>query len=329
MIIGAHDTRERVLIVAEIGNNHEGDPARARRLIDDAAAAGADAVKFQTIAPERLVAADQRERLAQLRRFQFGRADFEALAAHARQAGVMFLSTPFDIAAIDWLDPLVPAYKVASGDNDFLPLFDRIAATGKPVMISLGFGGHARAADIVGYFRSAWRARGVSDPGIALLHCVAKYPTPPERADLGAIRRLAIPGVTVGYSDHTLGIKAVELAVAAGARIVEKHFTLDKNLSAFRDHQLSADPAELRALVEAVRQAERMCAEAAEDHDLAARRSIAAGRDVPAGAVLSIDDLMWIRPGTGFRPGEEARVVGRRARAAIACGSLIGPDDLA
>jgi sialic acid synthase SpsE len=332
MKIGSVDTRDRVLIVAEVGNNHEGDFARARTMIQEAARAGADVVKFQTIVPERLVSADQSDRLAQLQRFQLARAEFEALAAEARAAGIMFLSTPFDVESVAWLDPLVPAFKVASGDNDFYPLLDRVAATGKPVMVSLGFGGAARAAQLVDYFRGAWKRRGMSEPGLALLHCVAAYPTPDEHANLGAIRDLLTLGVTVGYSDHTLGIKAGELAVAAGARIVEKHFTLDKTRTSFRDHQLSADPADLRALVSAIRRAELMLATPvagpADAGNMAARRSIAASRNLPAGTVIGLADLTWVRPGTGLRPGTESQVIGRRLCASVAAGHLIKPSDL-
>lgn len=325
------DTSQRVLVIAEIGNNHEGDVARARLMIREAAAAGAGAVKFQTIVPDRLVSADQQDRLAMLRRFQFDRATFESLAREAEDAGVLFMSTPFDLAAVDWLDPIVPAFKIASGDNDFSPLLSRVAQTGKPVIVSLGFGGHAAAPDIVSFFRDAWQRHGVTDGQLALLHCVASYPTPDEAADLGAIRGLLGLGVTVGYSDHTLGIKAAELAVAAGAEIIEKHFTLDKARSSFRDHQLSADPNELHALIVAVRQAERMCRpgkSAAGSGELSARRSIAARRDLIIGTQILNEDLMWVRPGTGLRPGQEALVVGRIVRTAIAAGQLVHLSDL-
>jgi N-acetylneuraminate synthase/N,N'-diacetyllegionaminate synthase len=332
MRIGPLDTRSRVLIVAEIGNNHEGDLDRARRMIREATAAGADAVKFQTIVPEHLVSADQRERLAQLRKFQLHRADFEALAAEAMDSGVQFLSTPFDLDSVAWLDALVPAFKVASGDNDFYPLMDRVAATGKPVIVSLGLGGGARAREIVDFFRDAWIRHGHPNGELALLHCVSIYPTAENQAGLGALRGLADLGVTVGYSDHTLGIKAAELAVAAGARIIEKHFTLDKAQSSFRDHQLSVDAADLRALVAAVRRAEPMVAapgdKAVDSHERGARRSIAASRDLPVNATIREEDLTWLRPGNGFRPGQEFQLIGRRLRAAVAAGHLIQPSDL-
>lgn len=334
MKIGRLDTRASVVIVAEIGNNHEGDLTRARRMIQAAAAAGVDAVKFQTIIPERLVCADQQERLAQLRRFQLSRDDHETLAAEAEKRGVVFLSTPFAIDAVAWLDALVPAYKVASGDNDFWPLLERVAMTGKPVIVSLGLGGAQQARRIVEYFRNAWQRYRVDDGALALLHCVSAYPTPEASADLGTLDRLRELGVTVGYSDHTLGIKAAELAVAAGARIIEKHFTLDKAQSAFRDHQLSADPAEMGDLVTAVRRVEQIMgtatngAPADEVNRTAARRSIAAARDLPEGTVLKWEDLTWLRPGSGLRPGEEQRILGRKTRARILAGHVILPDQL-
>lgn len=326
MQIGKIDLNRRVLLVAEIGNNHEGDLQRASSMIAAAAAAGADAVKFQTIVPEQLVSSDQHDRLAQLRRFQLGRADHEVLAAHAAKAGVMFFSTPFALAAVEWLDPLVPAFKVASGDNDFWPLLDRIVRTGKPMIVSLGLGGFERASAIVSYCHEAWQRHGVQGGQLALLHCVSAYPTPEASAGLGALLRLRDLGVTIGYSDHTLGTKAAELAVAAGARVIEKHFTLDKAQSSFRDHQLSADPADMRELAAAIRRAEQIVrlpdgADAA--NSVVARRSIAAARDLSEGTLLQWDDLTWLRPGSGLRPGEEHRLLGHRLRHGIPAGQLI------
>jgi N,N'-diacetyllegionaminate synthase len=333
MRVGKIDLSERVLVIAEIGNNHEGDIGRALQLIDAAAEAGADVVKFQTIVPERLSTSDQVDRLAQLRRFQLTRADHERLARAAADRGVMFMSTPFAIEVVDWLDGLVPAFKVASGDNDFWPLFDRLARTGKPLIVSLGLASLSHAKNIVEFCREAWRRHGQTGGELALLHCVTAYPTPEESARLGVLHELRALGVPIGYSDHTLGIKAAELAVAAGARIIEKHFTLDKNQSAFRDHQLSANPAELRELIAAIRRAERMfavpsSAGADEGNRTAVRRSIAAARDLSAGAVLTLEDLTWLRPGSGLRPGEESRLIGRTLRQNVPAGALLTLDQV-
>ncbi|MCK4304166.1 MAG: N-acetylneuraminate synthase family protein, partial [Candidatus Eisenbacteria sp.] len=255
MRIGNHDTDQRVLIIAEIGNNHEGQYGLAEEMIERAARAGADAVKFQTIVPERLVSPRQAERIAQLKRFQLSDEDFTGLSQVARRAGVLFISTPFDLGSVATLEPLVAAYKVSSGDNNFIPLLDRICRTGKPILLSAGLTDWVEIKRSCGHIRDQWRTRGI-DPGLGVLHCVSAYPVPPAEANLAVIGRLRELGVTTGYSDHTLGIEAAVLSVAAGARIVEEHFTVDKNYSSFHDHQLSADPADMQELVRRVREVE-------------------------------------------------------------------------
>ncbi|MBV9523806.1 MAG: N-acetylneuraminate synthase family protein [Alphaproteobacteria bacterium] len=335
MKIGAHDLAEAIFVVAEIGNNHEGSFARAEEMIGRAKAAGANAVKFQTIVPEKLVSATDTARIAQLRRFQFSYKQFEALAATARREGITFLSTPFDIASVAALDPLVPAFKIASGDNDFDPLLEAVAATGKPILLSTGL------CDIDAVERSkcvieaAWRRAGRGG-ALALLHCVVSYPTAPADATLLAIRELATLGCTVGYSDHTIGITAAVLSVALGARIIEKHFTLDKNQSDFHDHKLSADPADLAEMVGRVREAELLLGGGGkrvlpcEAAVLArVRRGIAAARDLPRGTIVSASDLTWVRPRAGLAPGEEAQLIGRRLAIAVPFGAAILPEHFA
>ena len=169
-----------------------------------------------------------------------------------------------------------------------------------------------------------------------LLHCVSSYPTPTDDANLSAIRTLRERfGGTVGYSDHTLGIDAAVLSVALGARIVEKHFTLDKNLSDFRDHQLSADPAEMKELVTQVRLANKLIGDgkkstrpSEEQSRMAMRRSIAAGSDLPAGTVLRLEHLTWVRPGRGIAPGSENLLLGRVLNRAIRQGELLSAEDV-
>jgi N,N'-diacetyllegionaminate synthase len=332
MRIGSVDLDHDVLVVAEIGNNHEGDVGLAEELVGLAAAAGAQAVKFQTIVPERLVGPDQTTRLAQLRRFALSAEDHARLARAAAKAGVMFLSTPFDVDSVAMLEPLVPALKVASSDNNFVALLQRIAAANKPVLLSTGMTDLAGARAALDTVRHAWRERNV-DPGVVLLHCVSAYPTPSEEANLLAIPALAALGVTVGYSDHTLGITAAPLAVALGARVIEKHFTIDHDHSEFRDHKLSANPAELKMLVERIREANAllgngtkriMPSEAATA--IAARRSIVAARDLPAGHAITVTDLTWLRPSGGLRPGQETVLIGRKLRRAVGAGQQLLPD---
>jgi sialic acid synthase SpsE len=332
MKIGPVDLDRDVLVIAEIGNNHEGDIGLGEELVGLAAAAGALAVKFQTIVPERLVGRDQTARLAQLHRFALSPEDHVRLARAAAKAGVMFLSTPFDVDSVAMLDPLVPAFKVASSDNNFGALLERIAAAGKPVLLSTGMTDIAGTRAAMDTVRHAWRERNL-DPGIVLLHCVSAYPTPPAEANLRVIAALAGLGVTAGYSDHTLGITAAPLAVALGARVIEKHFTIAHDHSDFRDHKLSANPAELKTMVERIREANALLGDGAKRimpseaaTAAAARRSIAAARDLPAGHAIAAADLTWLRPGGGLPPGQEAALIGRKLRRAVAAGHQLLPE---
>lgn len=339
MNIGDVDLSCEVLVIAEIGNNHEGDFGLAGEMIHAAAAAGAQAVKFQTIQPERLVSATQTARIEQLGRYAFSRDQFAELAGIARAAGAMFLSTPFTSDVVPWLDPLVPAFKIASGDNNFTPLLAAVAATGKPILLSTGMTDLAAIKQACTTIENAARtsANGVPAGEIALLHCVSAYPTPPEQANLRAISTLAREtGKVVGYSDHTLGVDAAVLSVALGARIIEKHFTLSKTQSDFRDHALSADPAEMAELVRRVRLAqtllgtgEKILQEGEMPTAAAARRSIVARVALPAGHLLAAADLDWLRPGGGLAPGQESLILGRCLTQAVARGEMIKPDMVA
>jgi len=332
MKIGNFDTDQRVFVVAEIGNNHEGSLSEAKKLVQAAAEAGADAVKFQTIVPGKLISADQQDRLQQLKGYTLSLPLFHELHQEAMRAGVLFLSTPFDLESVEFLKELVPAFKVASGDSNFSGLLRKIASTGKPVMISTGLSDQAEKNHLRDFFHSAWRSAGQKDPGLALLHCVTEYPTPDERAGLQYLKVLAaMEDITPGYSDHTLGIEAAVLAVGLGARIVEKHFTLDKTKKTFRDHALSADPVDFQALVQRIRRAEAFLTPIHREGPPAimpaARRSAAAGINLKAGHILEARDIVWLRPGTGFIPGSEARLVGRVLARPVARGILFSPED--
>jgi len=333
MKLAGKNTDDSIFVIAEIGNNHEGDFDLAKQMISRAADAGADAVKFQAIVPERLVSVKEEQRIAQLRKFQFSAGQFAELADVAKSNDVAFMCTPFDIGAVDWLDDLVPAWKIASCDNDFFPLLDRVAATGKPVVISMGLGHHKEAEALLAYFQEAWKKHEVEAGGLALLHCVVSYPTPDDEIGLGQIAGLHLEGVTPGFSDHTIGIKAAELSVAAGARVIEKHFTIDNNHSDFRDHQLSANPEDFRKMVDAIRAAERMMGAAgagAQDCEEAnrepVRRSLTALVDIPVGTVLAMDDLVWVRPGGGLRPGQEGEVLGKVLTKRLDAGEAVSPE---
>ncbi len=332
MKIGDFDTDQRVLVIAEIGNNHEGSVSEAKKLVQAAAKAGADAVKFQTIVPEKLVAANQQDRLQQLKRYALSSAHFLELHQEAVRAGVLFLSTPFDPDSVEFLKNLVPAFKIASGDSNYVELLEKIAATGKPVMVSTGLSDQAEKTRLRDFFRAAWRSGGLGEPGLALLHCVTEYPTPDERAGLQYLKVLSeMETVTPGYSDHTLGIEAAVLAVGLGARIVEKHFTLDKTKKTFRDHALSADPADFQTLVGRIRRAEAFLAPVRQEDPTAAmaaaRRSAAAQRNLEVGHTLEARDIIWLRPGSEFSPFCEPGLVGRTLARPVAKGIHFSPED--
>jgi len=330
MRIGELDTGQRVAIVAEIGNNHEGDLAVARELVHAAARAGAHAVKFQAIDPPELVASEETARLAQLERFRLTPESFAELAELARGLGLRFLCTPFSLGAVDWLAPLVDAFKIASGDNDYVLLLERVAATRRPVIVSAGM------TDTAGVRRAQQVVLGAGAPEVAVLHCVSAYPTATDAARLMTIPMLARElGCTVGYSDHTIGPQACLTAVAVGARILEKHLTLSHDFSDFRDHQLSSEPAELREIVERVAEVEallggpREVAVLPEEEAVAAaaRRSAVAARDLPEGHTLSAEDICYLRPSGPI--GASVPVVGRVLRESRRSGERLEPEDLA
>ena len=337
MRIANWDAQGPVLLIAEIGNNHEGSFTLAEELVGRAAEAGASAVKFQTFRTEHYVAARDAERFARLKRFELSSDQFARLARQAEQAGLNFLSTPFDLGSVAALDGIgVPAFKISSGDNTFYPLIEAVAATGKPILLSGGLADLDQLRYAEALARRIWSERGVSQE-VAVLHCVTAYPTPPEEASLATITTLrqTFAG-PVGYSDHTLGIEAAVLAVALGARIIEKHFTVDRAYSDFRDHQLSADPAMLAALAGRIRESETLLGDplkrlrpSERPAAQALRRSIVATRALAAGAVVGPGDITWVRPGGGLPPGAEARVLGRPLRRALAVGEQILPETLA
>jgi|TARA_Y100000310_G_scaffold323928_1_gene385065 N-acetylneuraminate synthase/N,N'-diacetyllegionaminate synthase len=334
MKIGSHNLEKEILIVAEIGNNHEGSYDLAEEMVGLAAGSGVDAVKFQTIVPEKLVSYLETDRVDQLKKFQLTYEQFEKLADVAINENVMFLSTPFDIESTLFLNDLVPAFKIASGDNNFFPLIEVIARTGKPIIMSTGLMKIEEIKKSVDFIRGIWDENSLEQE-LALLHCVSVYPTPPEKANLLAIKELNSIVSTIGYSDHTLGIEAAVLSVALGARIIEKHFTLDKNHSDFRDHSISADAEEMRELVYKVRCATQYLGNSnkviMDDEKRVmkqSRRSIVAARDLIVGEKINMEDLEWVRPKSGLSPGDEGKLLGKSISRQIRKGETISFKDV-
>lgn len=335
---------QRCFLIAEAGVNHNGDAALAHRLVDAAADAGADAVKFQTFDPDLVVAADAPKAAYQiantgagesqremLRRLVLPRGEFEALFRHAADRGILFLSTPFEDPSADFLEALgVPAFKIPSGEVTNLPFLSRLAAKGRPLFLSTGMSRLAEVAEAV----EAVRATG--DPPLAILHCVTNYPAEPGDCNLRAMdtmrRAFRVP---VGWSDHTRGLTVSLAAVAAGAEILEKHFTLDRGLPG-PDHAASLEPSELGELVAGcltihAAQGTGLKVPAPSEAENAAlvRRSLHAARELVPGVVLSPADLVALRPGTGLPPGAGTKLMGRMVRARVGPGEMLSEDDLA
>lgn len=342
--IGAHDIGpdHPPFVIAEAGVNHNGDPAMALRLVRVAAESGADAVKFQTFEPGSLATADaeqaayqrtasaarsQREMLEGLR---LPPDSWRELAAEAERREIVFLSTPFDRSSLDLLlelDP--PALKVGSGDLTNAPLLRDVGGCGKPVILSTGMGTLAEVEAAL----TELRAAGATN--IVLLHCVSMYPAPIEDLNLRAIDTLRGRfGVPVGFSDHSIGLVAPPLAVAAGAVLIEKHLTLDRSLPG-PDHAASLVPAELACMVEDVRRAWSAMGTGAKEPRpgeqevmRVARRSLVAVRDLPAGHRLGSDDLAARRPGFGVSPMRIDELLGRLLAIDVPADQLLRPGDL-
>ncbi len=333
-----------VFVVAEAGVNHNGDPDLALGLVDAAAQAGADAVKFQTFSAERLAstgaakAAYQLEttdadesQLEMLRRLELSADAHAALAARAQERGLLFLSAPFDAESADLLERLgVPAFKLASPEVTNHPLLRHVARKGKPLLLSTGMSDLAEVEAAVAAIRDEGNDR------IVLLHCVSAYPATVEESNLRAMATMRDAlGLPVGFSDHTTGIEAALAAVALGACVLEKHFTLDRLLPG-PDHRASLEPDELARLIASIRAVEASLGDgekrptaAEEPNRLLVRRSLAAGRDLEAGTVLAPELLTALRPATGISPADLRIVVGRRLRRPLRRGELLRLSDLA
>lgn len=332
MKIDPFETDQNVLIIAEIGNNHEGRFEVAKQMVIEAAKCGVDAVKFQTFKTDLFISSQDTKRVEQLKRFELTYEQFVDLKNLAHSLGLLFISTPLDLDSASFLESVVDAFKIASSDNTFYPLIKKVCATDKPVIISTGLADESLILDLKKFIETEFSQKPKQ---LAILHCLTSYPAPLEEINLNAISKLQdITPWEVGYSDHSMGIDACVLAVAKGARILEKHFTLDHRYSDFRDHQLSADPKEMRDLVMRVRNAEKMLgkgevilSDCEKSMVSAVRRSLALSRNYEEGEIIQENDLIWIRPGSGFVYGQESLVIGQSAKRKITKGSVLLKED--
>ena len=342
-----------VFIIAEAGVNHDGSLDRALRLVDVAADAGADAVKFQTFRADKLVTrraakadyqvantGEQGQQLQMLRALELSEADHEALIEHCRGRGIRFMSTAFDMESLKYLAAFdMPAIKIPSGDITYGPMLLAAARLGKPLIVSTGMatlgeieaalsviacgltrGGDPTGLEELNAARLSAEGQNALRGTVTLLHCVTEYPAPATDVNLRAMDTMASAfGLPVGYSDHTLGTAVSIAAVARGAKVIEKHFTLDRTLPG-PDHAASLEPSELTAMVASIRTVEvalgsptKGPSEAETRNRAIARRSLVAARPLRAGQIIEAADLTAKRPEDGLSPMAAWSLVGRAA----------------
>ena len=318
---------QKVLIIAEAGVNHNGDINIAKKLVDEAKKADADIVKFQTFNPQKLaskhaaMAEYQKENIgveesqeAMLSKLTLTHEEYVELAEYCRKIGIKFLSTPFEIESIHFLDGLQDIWKIPSGEITNYPYLVEIARTGKDVILSTGMSNLDEVKAAIEVLKINGTAK------ITLLHCTTNYPTPMEDVNLRAMLTLKDQcGCDVGYSDHTKGIEVPIAAVAMGATVIEKHFTLDRDMEG-PDHKASLEPEDLKAMVSAIRNVEKALGDgnkAPADSEKAniavARKSIVAAKNIKAGDIFTVDNLTTKRPGTGISPMRWNEVMGQKA----------------
>lgn len=316
-----------VFIIAEAGVNHNGSYELACKLVDSAKSAGVDCIKFQTFKSENLVSRNAQKAAYQidttgqgsqadmLKKLELSYDEFISLKEYCDKVGICFLSTPFDFESIDFLNSIdMPFWKIPSGEVTNLPYLLALAKTGKPVVMSTGM---CTIMEIEAAIK-VLRDNGTSD--IKLLHCNTEYPTPFEDVNLKAMQTLkAVFGLAVGYSDHTKGIEVPVAAVALGASLIEKHFTLDRNMEG-PDHEASLEPNELAAMVSSIRHielalgtGEKTPSPSEKKNIMIARKSIVAKTDIKSGEVFSEANITVKRPGIGISPMRWLDVLGRNA----------------
>ena len=333
-------TDNHVIIIAEAGVNHNGNLDMARRMVVEARKAGADYVKFQTAVPELVIsqfapkAEYQKEttgsgqsQLDMCRAIHLPLSDYAGLKQLCDEEGIGFMSTPFDLVSIDCLAALGMDYwKIPSGEITNLPYLRKIGALGANVIMSTGMATLAEVEQAVEVLEAA----GTPRSQVILLHCTTQYPAPLESVNLRAMDALATLGCkAVGYSDHTVGVGVAVAAVGRGAKVVEKHFTLDRNLPG-PDHRASLEPQQLAELVRAIRDTElalgsgRKVADDAERPNIeVARKSIVAARDIAEGEVFTEENVTVKRPGNGISPMLWDSVLGQRAKRKFSYDELI------
>ncbi|EDM23164.1 N-acetylneuraminate synthase [Caminibacter mediatlanticus] len=320
----------KTFIIAEAGVNHNGSIELAKKLIDVASEAGADAIKFQTFKAKNLVSkiakkakyqventGSDESQYEMLKKLELGFDEFKELKTYCDKKGIMFLSTPFDDESIEFLDNLgLKIFKIPSGEITNLPYLRKIGKLRKKVILSTGMADLGEIEDALDVLISV----GIKKKNITVLHANTEYPTPIEDVNLKAMKTIECAfGVDVGYSDHTLGIEVPIAAVAMGAKVIEKHFTLSRDLEG-PDHKASLEPDELKEMIKSIRNIEKALGNGIKKPSKSeiknikiARKSIVAKRDIKKGEVFSEENLTVKRPGNGISPMRWDEIIGQIA----------------
>jgi N-acetylneuraminate synthase/N,N'-diacetyllegionaminate synthase len=320
----------KVIIIAEAGVNHNGDINLAKKLIDVAVAAGVDYVKFQTFKAETIVSPsakkaayqsknigdDDDSQFQMLKKLELSHEDHLLLMTYCTQKGIKFFSTAFDVEGVDYLDQLgLDMFKIPSGEMTNYPYLRAIAQKNKPIILSTGMGALGEIEEALAVLLEF----GAKREDITILHCNTEYPTPMEDVNLKAMNAIGQAfGVQIGYSDHTLGIEVPTAAVALGAKVIEKHFTLDRNLPG-PDHKASLEPNELKAMVQSIRNIELAISGSgnkelskSESKNVAiARKSIHLRSNLDSGSIIEEKDIIALRPGDGISAMQWNNVIGK------------------
>ena len=319
--------KDKTFIVAEIGNNHEGNYHVAKKLIKSAKECGADAVKFQTFIPELYIDTNNTKRFQQLQKFQLSFDQFKLLSKYSKKIGIIFLSTPFDIKSAKFLNSIQKLYKISSSDSNFIPLIETIAKFNKTIMLSTGLSDIQTITKSKNKIFKIWNLKKNKKKSknvhLVIMHCVTSYPVLEEEANLLAIKTLKskFKDCIIGYSDHTVGIYAALAAVTLGAKVIEKHFTLSKSYSNFRDHKISSDPKEMKCLINNIRNLEKAFGNGKKEIQNSERKYIntlrrraIACRDIKKNDRLFNSDIKWVRADSGYKIEHAKKILGKKLK---------------
>lgn len=336
----------KCIIIAEAGVNHNGSIELAKKLIEAAANAGADYIKFQTFKAAKLVSTDARKadyqlkstskgevsQFEMLKRLELKLTDYEILKNHCKKFKIKFLSTAFDLDSLDFLATLkIDMFKIPSGEITNIPYLRRVASKGKPVVLSTGMSSLAEIELAINILIEG----GIKREKVTVLHCNTEYPTPFRDVNLNAMLTIRSAfKVDVGYSDHTPGIEIPIASVALGATVIEKHFTLDKSMEG-PDHKASLDPLELKQMIFSIRHVEQALGNGIKQPSPSelknisiARKSIHLGKDLKKGEIITEKSLIMLRPGNGISPASMDSVLGKKAKRNLKKGQKLDFTDL-